>query len=88
MTNSCLPGKALLAFGICLVLLSIGSFVGQAYANCQDCSSELDCEREVTPLCGATGGVQWTCTGGISCFVTSPCRCKPPTVVMTRCHCG
>ena len=51
MKNSCSLGKVLLAFGICLVLLSIGAFVDQARANCGICYA-MPCGPNDLDSCG------------------------------------
>ena len=101
MSNFGLLGRVLLACGICLVLLSIGAFVNRADANCDSCANSALCVAEAAPNCGGTVTppvppappgpvVYYNCTGGLSCWFTSPCKCKPPLLGGTgpACHCG
>ncbi len=85
MTISCVLGKVLLAFGICLVLLSIGTFVDPANANCDSCTGAPMCEAHPPADCMAGNA---SCTGGVPCFFIGPCKCKTPILDPTRCHCG
>lgn len=80
MANSCFLGKVLLAFGICLVLLSIGAFVDQAQANCDVCLA-MPCGPQPLDFCGAGECQGIFCTGDCACQFPLPetpqnCRCR------------
>lgn len=83
MNNSGLLGRVFLAFGICLVSLSIGAFVNRAEASCDYCSDLVQCNMQSPPTCGS-----FNCSGGIGCALGGPCVCKTPIFNQNVCHCG
>ncbi len=75
MKSSCFLGKMLLALGICLVLLSMGVAVDQAYAGCDWVCSNTACSLQ-------TPGIDGSGCDGLPCpnlFCTADCICKKPS---------
>jgi hypothetical protein len=63
MKGLCFLGKSLVALGISLVLLSMGAFVDQANAACNNCGATVTAMRLVPSPAAICGRV--TIAGGI-----------------------
>jgi hypothetical protein len=84
MNRSRLVGKACVALGMLLVMLSGLAFVTSATADCTWCGEWNMCAGE-NPATNCGGG--YACDDGVVCRSVGPCWCKKDFAGL-QCHCA